>query len=845
MAIDPKYKPIFTLVGLNKIANAINTGVKIELKSMALGDANGVDYTPTESLTALTHEVIRFNLRTLWYENITATNKTILKFTGILEPGLISSKTVREVGVYDNAGDLIIIFRIPDRQILSEGNIATMLDLTFGITLSNNSNIFMTLGENTGDFTTLTEYNGHVNNLMNPHGTTKAQILLGNVDNTADNVKNVLSATKLFTPRWINGYSFDGTADIGVDYRTQDFCNQANQILTGGGTISNSSTWDVKWSARFIVISSGRGTKTATGGYFDINMPPLDTAITGLGGAINRTVTANGIEIKAWESLYYILPVGQMSTSIADNFRIVSYTSNVEIPGHWIKICTYNGDAGYIEFANGTSLRNNSSINTALYDVLGADVQGPVASANKLATARTISITGDLSYSVNFDGSANATATATLANTGITAGAYTKITVDSKGRATAGTTLSATDIPALDTGKLTTGTLPVERGGTGVGTSTGTGSNVLNTAPTFSRVISVGTGNGFNSGAVELVGNGAANTIFPTIGFHQPTLYAGTIQLKGDGDFKFYKQNGDLGNVNASTGVFTTSVTAPTFTGNATSATGAKYQTRGTGATCAEKFTNTPAGSTSISECLETADAPNTGWWMIHSIRHVNSNNYWGVQMAYGWEDNPGLIYQRNVSAGNWSAWTRVDVSGANISELVNNVGYITTEGRAYPKRVGGGDINFNWSGQGGQPTWLWGGNNADSANMYVYNPSNFSVNYANTCYRANDLSNHQWNAGNQDNGYVRLSTGVIIQWGINKTGASSGTQYFPVGIGQAAYVAASAIHDANISDGNMAVTKVKSFNGSYFNWATGLEDGGNDVFNAAGLWFTYIVIGW
>ena len=29
----------------------------------------------------------------------------------------------------------------------------------------------------------------------------------------------------------------------------------------------------------------------------------------------------------------------------------------------------------------------------------------------------------------------------------------------------------------------------------------------------------------------------------------------------------------------------------------------------------------------------------------------------------------------------------------------------------------------------GGQPTWLWGGN--DGTNMYVYNPANFSVNYA------------------------------------------------------------------------------------------------------------------
>lgn len=33
---------------------------------------------------------------------------------------------------------------------------------------------------------------------------------------------------------------------------------------------------------------------------------------------------------------------------------------------------------------------------------------------------------------------------------------------------------------------------------------------------------------------------------------------------------------------------------------------------------------------------------------------------------------------------------------------------------------------NWAWVGQGGQPNWLWGGN--DAANMYVYNPSNFSV---------------------------------------------------------------------------------------------------------------------
>jgi hypothetical protein len=50
----------------------------------------------------------------------------------------------------------------------------------------------------------------------------------------------------------------------------------------------------------------------------------------------------------------------------------------------------------------------------------------------------------------------------------------------------------------------------------------------------------------------------------------------------------------------------------------------------------------------------------------------------------------------------------------------------------------GSGYTNFNWSGQGGQPTWLWGGN--DAGNMYVYNPLNFSVNYATSAGNANTL---------------------------------------------------------------------------------------------------------
>ena len=43
--------------------------------------------------------------------------------------------------------------------------------------------------------------------------------------------------------------------------------------------------------------------------------------------------------------------------------------------------------------------------------------------------------------------------------------------------------------------------------------------------------------------------------------------------------------------------------------------------------------------------------------------------------------------------------------------------------------RADGGIAAFNWSGQAGQPAWLWGGNDFNS--YYVYNPSNFRVAYA------------------------------------------------------------------------------------------------------------------
>ena len=63
----------------------------------------------------------------------------------------------------------------------------------------------------------------HVASINNPHAVTKAQVGLGNVDNTSDSSKNVLSASKLTTARTITLtgdvtglVSFDGTANASI-----------------------------------------------------------------------------------------------------------------------------------------------------------------------------------------------------------------------------------------------------------------------------------------------------------------------------------------------------------------------------------------------------------------------------------------------------------------------------------------------------------------------------------------------------------------------------------------------------------------------------------------------------
>ncbi|WP_143305112.1 pyocin knob domain-containing S74 family peptidase [Chitinophaga vietnamensis] len=74
---------------------------------------------------------------------------------------------------------------------------------------------------------------------------------------------------------------------------------------------------------------------------------------------------------------------------------------------------------------------------------------------------------------------------------------------------------------------------------------------------------------------------------------------------------------------------------------------------------------------------------------------------------------NPYLSV-RYLENGAWGSWSKI------WSGYSDQTGSIAND-NSY--------MRFHWSGQNGQPAWLWGGNSA--SDMYVYNPANFSVNNA------------------------------------------------------------------------------------------------------------------
>ncbi|MFV2029821.1 phage tail protein, partial [Neisseria sp. S1] len=118
-----KYYTIITTIGARKITNAAALGTQVNLTEMAVGDGGGRPITPVETDTALRREVYRGGINRLEVD-VNNSNQIIAELV-IAED--VGDFTIREVGVFDQAGNLFAIGNLPEtyKPVAASGSART------------------------------------------------------------------------------------------------------------------------------------------------------------------------------------------------------------------------------------------------------------------------------------------------------------------------------------------------------------------------------------------------------------------------------------------------------------------------------------------------------------------------------------------------------------------------------------------------------------------------------------------------------------------------------------------------------------------------------------------------
>jgi hypothetical protein len=233
--------------------------------------------------------------------------------------------------------------------------------------------------------------------------------------------------------------------------------------LTGGGTVAlgASATFDIGAGTGITVNADDVQLKNA-GALTNNTVVKWDS---GNGQLVNTLMTDDGSTVTIGGNLTVngtTTTINSTIVSISDNMMQyangnVDNTVDIGFFGNYVnsgtKYATFFYDASAsssseasFTLGHATSAPGNTVTDFTLGRLvanLTGELTGNASTATALQTARTISISGDATWTVTFDGSANVTAALTLANSGVTAGSYglagsvPQITFDAKGRATA------------------------------------------------------------------------------------------------------------------------------------------------------------------------------------------------------------------------------------------------------------------------------------------------------------------------------------------------------------------------------------------------------------------------
>ncbi|EEC4088262.1 phage tail protein [Salmonella enterica] len=108
--MDNEFYTLLTDRGMAKIASALADKKQLHLQKMAVGDGGGQYYEPIASQTKLRHEVWRGEMNTL----TVAPNNPNWLIAELVLPEDVGGWYVREVGVFDDEGELIAIGKFPE-----------------------------------------------------------------------------------------------------------------------------------------------------------------------------------------------------------------------------------------------------------------------------------------------------------------------------------------------------------------------------------------------------------------------------------------------------------------------------------------------------------------------------------------------------------------------------------------------------------------------------------------------------------------------------------------------------------------------------------------------------------
>jgi phage-related tail fiber protein len=286
------------------------------------------------------------------------------------------------------------------------------------------------------------------------------QTIQGSISGNAGTVTNgVYTNGSYANPAWLTSLAWSkitGTPTTIAGYGLTDAVNKTGDTMTG-------------------VLTTAAGTASVAGGIKLTSGTLKTTPVVGDAGGVEfdgtsvyvinsaaarKTFAFLDSNVASATKLQTARTINGVSFDGTGNITITANTTNALTAGSYLTGGTFNGSSAVTFAVDATSANTASKV--VARDASGnfsagtitAALSGNATTASTLATARSISTTGDATWTVSFNGGADVSAALTLANSGVTAGTYTKITVDAKGRATVGTTLSATDIPTLTASKI-------------------------------------------------------------------------------------------------------------------------------------------------------------------------------------------------------------------------------------------------------------------------------------------------------------------------------------------------------------------------------------------------------